>query len=176
MSWISFRFTSSFSANTPLIYSLSLSLSLPRASEYCILCKKKKKKKNSNRFQYLIPFSYIFQLTSHKFQQTHLPYFHLLKCNWLYLRNATITKYSPSKVPKEEEMRSKSGWKTPNMKPQTHKAELQQRNCLETVSRNIFGLESVLLARNLTLNSDAAANYKYMFGPHWSPHFICDIS
>ena len=29
--------------------------------------------------------------------------------------------------------------------------------------------KSVLFARNLTLNSDATPNYKYMFGPHRGP-------
>ena len=48
------------------------------------------------------------------------------------------------------------------MKPPTHKEELQQRDHLGVVSRkNYCGAKPVLLARNLTLNFDAAPNYKY---------------
>ena len=49
--------------------------------------------------------------------------------------------------------------------------ERQQRSCLGTDSRKlgVVGLKPVLLALNLTLNSNVAPNYKYMFGPHWGP-------
>ena len=44
--------------------------------------------------------------------------------------------------------------------------ELLNRNRLGTVSREKYkGLKPVSLERNLTLVSDAAQNYKYMFGP-----------
>ena len=57
------------------------------------------------------------------------------------------------------------------MKPQTHKEKLQQRNRLGTVTRKtgggggcVWGGEGgampILLARNLTLNSDASPNKK----------------
>ena len=49
----------------------------------------------------------------------------------------------------------------------TNREDLQLRNCLGTVSRKTIGvgLKLVLLARNLTLKSDAVPNYKYMFSP-----------
>ena len=79
--------------------------------------------------------------------------------------------------------------------------ELQQRDRLRTVSRKTTGEEwcvlvcvlvggggggegggkgggcevggkQVLLAQNLTLNSYAAPNYKYMFGPHRGPLYV----
>ena len=37
-------------------------------------------------------------------------------------------------------------------------------------------IEPILLARNLTLNSVAAPNYKYMFGPRRFPYLICETS
>ena len=44
---------------------------------------------------------------------------------------------------------------------QTYTEELQLKNRIGTVSRiHSWGLEPVLLARNYTLNSDAAPNYK----------------
>ena len=53
------------------------------------------------------------------------------------------------------------------------KEELRQRNRLQAVSRKATGwLKSVLLARNVILNSDAALNYKYMFGLHYSETHI----
>ena len=82
--------------------------------------------------------------------------------------------------------------------------ELQQRNRLETVRRKTSGecgvggmflamagcvwvvvvggggggaIKIVLIARNLILNSDAAPNYKYMFGEHrGSFYLICKIT
>ena len=67
-------------------------------------------------------------------------------------------------------------------KPQTcNKEELQQRNRLGTVSKKTTrggagevgggrsGLKQILLARSLTLNSEAAPDYIYMFGPHMGP-------
>ena len=36
------------------------------------------------------------------------------------------------------------------------------------------GLKPVLFARNLTINSDVAPNYKYMFGPHRGFLLICE--
>ena len=48
----------------------------------------------------------------------------------------------------------------------TNKEELQQRNCLGTVIGKLLGmreLKLVLLARNLTLNSDTAPLYKYIY-------------
>ena len=40
----------------------------------------------------------------------------------------------------------------------------------------VRGLRPILLAQNLTYNSDAAQNYKYMFGPHRGPLLICETS
>ena len=52
----------------------------------------------------------------------------------------------------------------------TYKEELQQMNRLGTVCRkSTDGLKQVILVLNLTLNSDAVPNYKYMFGAHRSP-------
>ena len=44
---------------------------------------------------------------------------------------------------------------TPHIKLLEHKKELHQKNCLVTVSRKTFS--------GLTLSSEAAANYKYMY-------------
>ena len=81
--------------------------------------------------------------------------------------------------------------KTPHMKPQTHKEDMQQRNHLETVSGKTAGrgsswgrrwreVKPVLFARNLTLNFDPSPKYKhhdiitntylYNFDP-LKPHF-----
>ena len=49
-----------------------------------------------------------------------------------------------------------------------NKEELQQRNRLGTISRKTTGeLKPALFARNLTLNSHAAANYKYRIRPNY---------
>ena len=48
-----------------------------------------------------------------------------------------------------------------------NRERLQQKSRLGTAStKSTRGQKAVLLARNLILNSDAAANYKYMFGLH----------
>ena len=56
---------------------------------------------------------------------------------------------------------------TAHVKPHTHKEEQQQIKRLGTVSGKTTGggLKPVLIARNLTINSNAAPYYKYMFGP-----------
>ena len=58
------------------------------------------------------------------------------------------------------------------MTPQTNKDEVKQRDHLGMDSRKtIRGLKQVLFVRNLTLNSDAAPNYKiYRFGPSRGPN------
>ena len=38
-----------------------------------------------------------------------------------------------------------------------------------------MGITLVLLAGNLTLNSDAAPNYKYMFGPNRGPKALLHL-
>ena len=48
----------------------------------------------------------------------------------------------------------------------------EQRTAIEEPPWNSgggVGLNQLLFARNLTLNVDAAQNYKYMFGPHKGP-------
>ena len=79
---------------------------------------------------------------------------------------------SPSRRTKrrrhEEQIKTKQ---TPHMKPPSQE---QRRtivdNRLGTVCRKTSGaLKRVLLTRNLSLNSDAAPNHKYMFGPHRCP-------
>ena len=67
---------------------------------------------------------------------------------------------------------------TPYMKPAMQKKEQEERNCLGTVSsKTTGGLKQVLLARNLTLNSHVAPNYKHRLrltrGP--LPH-LCNIT
>ena len=89
----------------------------------------------------------------------------------------------------EEQIKTKQ---TPRTKPQTHKEERTRHRAVSretterrrrgSVCRNICvcgggggggaagrGLKPILLAQNLTYNSDAAQNYKYMFGQHRGP-------
>ena len=68
----------------------------------------------------------------------------------------------------EEQIRTTQ---TPHMNHRrTKKEKLQRKNHLGTISRKTtVGLKPVLLARKLTLNSDAALNYKKMFGPRRGP-------
>ena len=40
----------------------------------------------------------------------------------------------------------------------------------------VVGLKPALIERNLTLNSAAAPNYKYIFGPHRVIYLICETS
>ena len=67
---------------------------------------------------------------------------------------------------------------TSYMKPPTHKQRTATEERFGTVSRKTmglgWGLKPVLLARNLTPNSDAAPNYNHLFGPHRDhlPHLL----
>ena len=84
----------------------------------------------------------------------------------------------PSRSPKEGEMRNKQ-WQNKcdiwNHR-RTDKGELRRKNRLGKVSRKTtaggggVGLKPALFAWNLTLNSNAVLNYKYLFFyPHRSP-------
>ena len=54
-----------------------------------------------------------------------------------------------------------------------HNARDQYQNICHgmdsSINHCLEGLKPVLLRRNLTLNSDAAPRYKYMYGPHRGP-------
>ena len=85
-----------------------------------------------------------------------------------YPGNATITKHNFLETPKKER-RGASNVKT-DASYETIDTQ-RKRNCnrgtaLEWSVGNYWVLNLVLSARNLTLNSDAHINYKYMLGPH----------
>ena len=97
----------------------------------------------------------------------------IIKNMWKYQGNATITKRSSPEAPKEWEMRN---YGKTNTTFETTDAQIKISNRRTTLEdkKNYLGawgrgLKPFLLARKLTLYSDAAPNYKYMFGPYRGP-------
>ena len=50
-----------------------------------------------------------------------------------------------------------------------NKKKKKKREKKKRKKKLLVRLKPVVLARNLALNSDAAPNYKHMFGPHRGP-------